>query len=38
MMLDRAAHPNSANRRSYMLGVIANAQIEAGSLKPPSAI
>jgi class 3 adenylate cyclase/tetratricopeptide (TPR) repeat protein len=33
MMLDGAAHPNSANRRSYMLGVIANAQIEAGQLE-----
>jgi predicted ATPase len=33
MMLDGAWHPNSANRRSYMLGVIANAQIEAGQLE-----
>jgi predicted ATPase len=33
MMLDGAAHPNSASRRSYMLGVIANAQIEAGQLE-----
>jgi predicted ATPase len=33
MMLDGAAHPSSANRRSYMLGVIADAQIEAGQLE-----
>jgi hypothetical protein len=31
-MLDAAKHPSMANRRSYMLGVIAGAQIEGGQL------
>ena len=31
-MLDAAKHPSMANRRSYMLGIIASVQIEGGHL------
>ena len=37
-MLDAAKHPSMANRRSYMLGVIASVHIEEGRLNAAASI